>query len=191
MEPAGLPPRCFSAGWGAKLIHMNATPDGQFPHEPEPTAKNLTSLCDEVRRQKAFVGFAQDPDADRLAIVDENGDIYRRRIFVGSGREMDHVTQERSGRGCRIYRAAACSMTSPPLHGGRVLRTPVGEANVNRLHASKWRRDWRRGQRRRNRPPDSSRGATAWWASRMFCNWRRLRVNRLPNWWPKFRAMRL
>ena len=62
---------------GCQLIHLNNTPNGQFPHEPEPIAKNLTGLCDEVRRQKASVGFAQDPDADRLAIVDENG------VFIG------------------------------------------------------------------------------------------------------------
>ena len=58
---------------GCQLIHLNAIPDGRFAHEPEPTEKNLTGLADEVRRQKAAVGFAQDPDADRLAIVDENG----------------------------------------------------------------------------------------------------------------------
>src|SRR5688500_450669 len=58
---------------GCQLIHLNATPDGKFPHEPEPIEKNLTQLAEEVRRQKASVGFAQDPDADRLAIVDETG----------------------------------------------------------------------------------------------------------------------
>src|SRR4051812_16912787 len=54
---------------GCRLVHLNATPDGRFPHEPEPTAQNLTGLTEEVRRQRAAVGFAQDPDADRLAIV--------------------------------------------------------------------------------------------------------------------------
>src|SRR5437762_5070936 len=58
---------------GCQLIHLNATPDGQFPHEPEPTEANLKGLAEEVRRQKAAIGFAQDPDADRLAVVDENG----------------------------------------------------------------------------------------------------------------------
>src|SRR5688500_8640913 len=58
---------------GCELVHLNNTPNGLFPHEPEPIEKNLTGLCDEVRRQRAAVGFAQDPDADRLAIVDENG----------------------------------------------------------------------------------------------------------------------
>jgi phosphomannomutase len=49
---------------------------GIFPHTPEPTAENLSGeggLCDAVPGLKADVGFAQDPDADRLAIVDENG----------------------------------------------------------------------------------------------------------------------
>src|SRR5213083_1143761 len=62
---------------GCRLVHLNGTPDGRFPHEPEPTAQNLTGLADEVRRQHADVGFAQDPDADRLAIVDENG------VYIG------------------------------------------------------------------------------------------------------------
>ncbi|MEZ6242771.1 MAG: hypothetical protein R3B57_06980 [Phycisphaerales bacterium] len=49
---------------------------GVFPHTPEPTRENLSGaggLCDAVPRLRADVGFAQDPDADRLAIVDETG----------------------------------------------------------------------------------------------------------------------
>lgn len=46
---------------------------GLFPHAPEPLAANLTALCKEVKKRKAAVGFAQDPDGDRLAIVDEKG----------------------------------------------------------------------------------------------------------------------
>jgi phosphomannomutase len=49
------------------------TPDGKFEHVPEPLEQNLKGLCDEVKRRRADVGFAQDPDADRLAIVDETG----------------------------------------------------------------------------------------------------------------------
>src|SRR4051812_6074137 len=58
---------------GCQLVHINGTPDGKFAHTPEPTAQNLTQLADEVKRQRAACGFAQDPDADRLAIIDENG----------------------------------------------------------------------------------------------------------------------
>src|SRR3954465_13596036 len=58
---------------GCQLIHMNNVPKAGLPHEPEPTAQNLVGLAEEVRRQRAQVGFAQDADADRLAIVDETG----------------------------------------------------------------------------------------------------------------------
>ncbi len=59
---------------GVELVHLYAEPTGQFPHAPEPTRENLTGLGDAVRQHHADVGFAQDPDADRLAVVDENGE---------------------------------------------------------------------------------------------------------------------
>jgi phosphomannomutase len=113
---------------GCEVVHMNATPDGQFAHEPEPTAANLTSLCDEVRRRRAQVGFAQDPDADRLAIVDENG------VYIGEEYSFALVARwllsKHSGVAVtnlstsRLIDAVAAGTSS------RVVRTPVGEANV-------------------------------------------------------------
>jgi phosphomannomutase len=47
--------------------------DGFFRHEPEPTAENLQEVCPLVRAQRADAGFALDPDADRLAVIDEKG----------------------------------------------------------------------------------------------------------------------
>ena len=58
-------------GCTVEAIGMN--PDGRFPRDPEPTAANLTELCTLVRDTGADVGFAVDPDADRLALVDETG----------------------------------------------------------------------------------------------------------------------
>jgi phosphomannomutase len=114
---------------GCQLIHINATPDGQFPHEPEPTAKNLTGLCDEVRRQRASVGFAQDPDADRLAIVDENG------TYIGEEYSLALAAQwmmSRKPGGVAVANLSSSRMLDDiaARHGGRVLRTPVGEASV-------------------------------------------------------------
>ncbi len=61
---------------GCKLKQLHGDNSGVFPHTPEPTAENLSGeggLCDAVPGLKADVGFAQDPDGDRLAIVDEKG----------------------------------------------------------------------------------------------------------------------
>jgi phosphomannomutase len=58
---------------GCQVQVLGGTPDGQFEHVPEPLEQNLTGLCDRVRESGADIGFAQDPDADRLAIVDERG----------------------------------------------------------------------------------------------------------------------
>ncbi|HEU5460552.1 MAG TPA: phosphoglucosamine mutase [Pyrinomonadaceae bacterium] len=59
---------------GAEVIPLNVTPDGSFPRPAEPVPENLGELCKIVREQRADVGFAQDMDADRLAIVSERGE---------------------------------------------------------------------------------------------------------------------
>ncbi|HSW46094.1 MAG TPA: phosphoglucosamine mutase [Phycisphaerae bacterium] len=115
---------------GCKLTQVNAEPTGRFAHAPEPIAENLTQLCDEVRMHKADAGFAQDPDADRLAIVDEQG------RFIGEEYTLALVAKY-------MYRAHPGPMTAnlstsrmvDDLAGAlgapcRVYRSAVGEANV-------------------------------------------------------------
>ena len=58
---------------GAEVISINVTPDGSFPRPAEPLPENLGDLCAAVRKHGADIGFAQDMDADRLAIVSEQG----------------------------------------------------------------------------------------------------------------------
>src|SRR3989442_460493 len=58
---------------GADVIPLNVTPDGLFPRPAEPLPENLADLCAAVKEHKADIGFAQDMDADRLAIVSEQG----------------------------------------------------------------------------------------------------------------------
>jgi phosphoglucosamine mutase len=61
------------AALGAAVIPLNVTPNGRFPRPAEPLPENLGDLCAAVREHQADVGFAQDMDADRLAIVSEQG----------------------------------------------------------------------------------------------------------------------
>jgi phosphomannomutase len=114
---------------GTRLAHIHSEPTGQFAHEPEPTAANLTGLCAEVRRQRADVGFAQDPDADRLAIVDENG------TYIGEEYTLAlcalHICRKKPGTTI-VSNLSTSRMIDDVAaqHGGQVVRTPVGEANV-------------------------------------------------------------
>src|SRR2546430_1186114 len=65
-------PRLLEA-LGAEVFTINVTPDGSFPRPAEPLSENLGDLCAAVNEHHADVGFAQDMDADRLAIVSEEG----------------------------------------------------------------------------------------------------------------------
>jgi phosphomannomutase len=116
------------AALGCDVIAVNDAPTGLFTHEPEPTAANLTGLCGLVAKEKADIGLAQDPDADRLAIVDEKG------TYIGEEYTLALVAKHMFRKGAGA--AAANLSTSRMIDdiagaaGGRVIRTPVGEANV-------------------------------------------------------------
>ena len=58
---------------GVKVHKIHCTPNGEFPHNPEPLKEHLIDLSDAVTAQHADLGIAVDPDVDRLAFMDENG----------------------------------------------------------------------------------------------------------------------
>ncbi|MGA2093360.1 MAG: phosphoglucosamine mutase [Sedimentisphaerales bacterium] len=121
---------------GCSVVPLNNEPTGNFAHTPEPLAENLTGLCDIVKKSKADVGFAQDPDADRLAIVDEAGTYIGEEYTLALAAKLVFSKQTGSARGERSRTAATNLSTSRMLDdiakeaGGQVIRTPVGEANV-------------------------------------------------------------
>jgi len=113
---------------GCEVVPMNVEPTGIFAHTPEPTAENLTTLCQQVADSGAVAGFAQDPDADRLAIVDEKGDYIGEEFTLALVAQL--VFSKMQGP------AAANLSTSRMIDdiaakvGCEVIRTAVGEANV-------------------------------------------------------------
>jgi phosphomannomutase len=64
----------FLKALDCKAILINCVPDGSFAHHPEPLPENIAQLCQAVIENKADVGFVQDADADRLAVVNEKGE---------------------------------------------------------------------------------------------------------------------
>ncbi len=117
---------------GVELTHLYAQPTGQFPHTPEPTRENLTELCDAVRQHEADIGFAQDPDADRLAIVDEQGS-YIGEEYTLALTSLHVLNQLQDTRDAVLVANLSTSRMIDDIAakaGARVVRTPVGEANV-------------------------------------------------------------
>lgn len=113
---------------GCELTVLGSEPDGQFGHPPEPTSENLASVLQLVEASGAQIGFCQDPDADRLAVVDETG------RYVGEEYTLamcvDHVLRQTPGpvvTNCSTSRMTQdlAEKYSVPFH-----RSKVGEANV-------------------------------------------------------------
>ncbi len=113
---------------GCKVIPLNSEPTGLFAHPPEPTAENLIGLCDAVKKAGADVGFAQDPDADRLAIVDETASYIGEEYTLALAAKL--VFSQKTGVAATNLSTSRMLDDIAAAAGGQVIRTPVGEANV-------------------------------------------------------------
>ncbi len=116
---------------GCEVVHLNAQHTGVFAHTPEPLEVNLGQLMSTVAGDGSIsVGFAQDPDADRLALVDETG------RFVGEEYTLALCALrllQRHGSGVLATNLSTSRMIdaiASRFAGARVVRTAVGEANV-------------------------------------------------------------
>ncbi len=107
---------------------LGDTPDGQFEHTPEPTADNLQGVAERAKSLKADVVFCQDPDADRLAIIDEHGH------YVGEEYTLALTLKRRLMQqpgDCVINCATSrMSIDIAESFGGNCHLSAVGEANV-------------------------------------------------------------
>jgi len=113
---------------GCTVVPVFCSIDGNFPRVAEPLAENLKVLCASVKKNKADIGFAQDPDADRLAIVDETG----RAI----GEEMtlvitaDYILSRKKGNVVVNMSTSRGVQDIASRHGSKFFRSKVGEINV-------------------------------------------------------------
>lgn len=113
---------------GCDVKLLGGTPDGQFEHTPEPTEENCNQLGDDIRRFGADVGFAQDPDADRLAILNENGTYIGEELTLALC--VDHVLPNRPGPVVVNGSTSRVTADIAAKHGCEFHRSYVGEANV-------------------------------------------------------------
>lgn len=116
---------------GVRVIPLNCSSDGNFYRDPEPRPENLADLEDAVRKSSADLGFATDPDADRLALVtgaEAGGHAISEEYTLALA--TDHILGRRKGDVVVNLSTSAWIDHVAQLHGVRVLRTPVGEAHV-------------------------------------------------------------
>lgn len=113
---------------GCKVFAINLETDGRFPRPPEPVAENLGELEELVRRSGAEVGFAVDPDVDRLALVSDEGKAIGEDYTLALAAKV--VLRHREGG--IVTNLSTSRIVDDIAHerNRRVIRAPVGEVNV-------------------------------------------------------------
>ena len=113
---------------GCEVVVLGGTPDGRFDHIPEPVEQNLGDLCQAVVDHDADAGFAQDPDADRLAVVDNTGRFIGEELTLALA--ADHVLSTRKGPFVVNGSTSRITADIAKYHGCSFHRSFVGEAHV-------------------------------------------------------------
>ena len=113
---------------GCEVRAINLEPDGRFPREPEPIPEHLGELGALVRKARADVGIAVDPDVDRLALVDETGQPIGEDYTLALAVRV--VLARRLGPVVTNLSTSLVVDDAAREHGATVERAPVGEANV-------------------------------------------------------------
>ena len=116
------------AEFGCDVYAINDEPTGLFAHAPEPIAENLKGLCEIVKTEGADIGFAQDPDADRLAIVDEKGSYIGEEYSLALSAK--YIFSKKTDKAATNLSTSRMIDDIAEKVGGQVIRTAVGEANV-------------------------------------------------------------
>ena len=111
-----------------EVVELYCTPDGNFPHNPEPLKEHLGELCNQVLSHKADFGIVVDPDVDRLAFVDEKGEMFGEEYTLVAC--ADYVLSKKSGNTVSNLSSTRALADITSKHGGTYHASAVGEVNV-------------------------------------------------------------
>ena len=113
---------------GVEIVPLYCEPSGNFPHNPEPLKENLGDLCRTVSTEKADFGIVVDPDVDRLAFVDEKGQIFGEEYTLVAC--ADYVLSKTVGNTVSNLSSTRALQEVTEKHGGKYTAAAVGEVNV-------------------------------------------------------------
>ncbi len=116
---------------GLAVVELYTDIEAPFPHDPEPKPQNLAELSKAVVREKADIGFACDPDGDRLVLVDETGSVLSEELTLAIA--ADFVLGEEKGSLVANLSTSRVIDDVGAAHGASVHRSKVGEAHVATL----------------------------------------------------------
>jgi phosphomannomutase len=117
----------------SEIVQLHGEPTGIFPHTPEPTRENLVGLAAKTPEHHGVAGFAQDPDADRLAIIDADGTYIGEEytLVLAAMAILGSMGERARGQTVCVNLSTSRMIDDVAARfGARVIRTPVGEANV-------------------------------------------------------------
>lgn len=113
------------------IIELYCEPTGKFPHNPEPLPEHLTDLSSAVIRYDADFGIIVDPDVDRLAFVNENGDMFGEEYTLVA--VADYVLSKTKGNTVSNLSSTRALRDITEKHGGNYSASAVGEVNVVKM----------------------------------------------------------
>ena len=113
---------------GCEVVKLNCEPNGQFAHNPEPLAENLTEISKVIVEVGADLGVVVDPDVDRLALVNEDGTMFGEEYTLVA--VADYVLSRTLGNTCSNLSSSRALCDVTVAHGASYSASAVGEVNV-------------------------------------------------------------
>src|SRR5690554_2739521 len=116
---------------GVEVVKLYCTPDGHFPHNPEPLKEHLGDICKLVVEEKADFGIVVDPDVDRLAFISNDGEMFGEEYTLVA--VADYVLSKTPGNTVSNMSSSRALRDITEKHGGSYQASAVGEVNVVEL----------------------------------------------------------
>ena len=113
---------------GVETIKLYCDPTGHFPHNPEPLKEHLGDICELVVKEKADFGIVVDPDVDRLAFIDNTGEMFGEEYTLVAC--ADYVLGKTKGNTVSNLSSSRALRDITQKHGGTYEAAAVGEVNV-------------------------------------------------------------
>ena len=113
---------------GCEVVKLYCEPNGHFPHNPEPLKEHLGDICELMKTEKADVGIVVDPDVDRLALVDENGELFGEEYTLVA--VADYLLRHQKGAAISNLSSSRALRDVARNLGSEYFASAVGEVNV-------------------------------------------------------------